>query len=306
MPAHAKGILLTGTFTPTSTAKELSSAPHFSAPSTPVTVRFSSSTGIPVIPDFDPNGDPRGFAIRFNLPENNGRRVHTDIVAHSVPYFPTRTGAEFLEFLHALIATASSKDSPSPIEKFLGDHSPALTFVQAPKPTPKSLAQQQYWGVNAFKFVSSGGKETYVRYHITPDAGVEVYDADGVKSQGENFLREELISRVKSAPISFTISVQLAEDGDQTDDSTIHWPDSRNVVDLGKVTLDKVVESAKQKDEQKKIIFDPIPRVQGIEASADPLLEMRAGIYIISGKQRRAAADAPAGGDAAPEEKLAH
>lgn len=298
--------MLTGIFTPTPIAKELSSAPHFSARTTPVTVRFSASTGIPVIPDFDPNGDPRGFAVRFNLPEKDGRRVHTDIVAHSVPYFPTRTGAEFLEFLHALIATASSKDSPSPIEKFLGSHPAALTFVQAPKPTPKSLAQQQYWGVNAFKFVSSEGKETYVRYHIRPDTGVETYTAEEVKTKGENFLREELVSRVKSTPINFTLSAQLAEDGDQTDDATVHWPESRKVVDLGWITLDKVIESEKQKAEQKKIIFDPIPRVQGIEPSADPLLDMRAGIYIISGKQRRAAEDAPAGGDAAPEEKLAH
>ena len=280
---------MTGTFTPTSTAKELSSAPHFSNPSTPVTVRFSSSTGIPVIPDSDPNGDPRGFAVRFNLPEKDGRRVHTDIVAHSVPFFPTRTGAEFLEFLQALIATASSKESPSPVEKFLGGHPAALAFVQAPKPSPKSLAQQQYWGINAFKFVSSEGKETYVRYHVTPDAGVETYSAEEVKTKGENYLREELISRVKDTPISFTLSAQVAEEGDQTDDATVHWPESRKVVDLGKITLDKVVDSEKQKAEQKKIIFDPVPRVQGIESSADPLLEMRAAIYIISGKQRRAA-----------------
>ena len=30
--------------------------------------------------------------------------------------------------------------------------------------------------------------------------------------------------------------------------------------------------------EQKQIIFDPIPRVDGIEPSADPLLELRAAI----------------------------
>jgi len=41
--------------------------------------------------------------------------------------------------------------------------------------------------------------------------------------------------------------------------------------------------------EQKKIIFDPIPRVEGVDASADPLLEMRAALYLISGQQRRAA-----------------
>jgi hypothetical protein len=38
-----------------------------------------------------------------------------------------------------------------------------------------------------------------------------------------------------------------------------------------------------------RIIFDPIPRVDGIEPSADPLLEFRAAIYLLSGRERRVA-----------------
>lgn len=97
--AHAKGQLLSGTFTPSAKAKELSVAEHFNAPSTPVLVRFSNSTGLPQIPDTDENADPRGIAVRFNLKEEGGKRRHTDIIAHSTPTFPTRTGAEFLSFL---------------------------------------------------------------------------------------------------------------------------------------------------------------------------------------------------------------
>jgi catalase len=41
--------------------------------------------------------------------------------------------------------------------------------------------------------------------------------------------------------------------------------------------------------QQKQIIFDPLPRVDGIEPSADPLLELRAAIYLLSGRRRRAA-----------------
>jgi catalase len=58
-------------------------------------------------------------------------------------------------------------------------------------------------------------------------------------------------------------------------------------VDFGTLTLTAPV--ADDVAEQKKIIFDPIPRVEGIEASADPLLELRAAIYLISGRRRRAA-----------------
>src|SRR5436305_14195289 len=73
-PVHAKGILLTGTFTPSSAAVSLTRAQHAVQASTPVTVRFSDGTGVPLIPDNDPHADPRGMAIRFNLAEH----VHTD------------------------------------------------------------------------------------------------------------------------------------------------------------------------------------------------------------------------------------
>lgn len=128
-----------------------------------------------------------------------------------------------------------------------------------------------------------------MRYRIVPDAGIETYDSEEVKRMGENFLRQEIVKRVKEGKVRFRLKAQVAEESDQTDDATVHWPEIRNVVDLGAVTLDEVVDLEAQKGEQKKIIFDPIPRVQGIEPSADPLLDMRAGIYIISGKQRRAA-----------------
>jgi len=287
-PAHAKGLLLPGTFTPATTAASLSSAPHLKNPSTPITVRFSSSTGIPVIPDTDPNGDPRGLAIRFHLPEKDGRRQHTDIVAHSVPAFPTRTGAEFLEFLQAIAASGASTEKPSPVEKFLGGHPTALAFVKIPKPTPVSFANEPYFGVSAFKFVG-GEKETYFRYLIKPDAGVKTLDAEGLKGKDANFLYEELAKRIKDGPVTFTLQARIAEEGDTVDDATVQWPESRKVVDLGKLTLDSVVEETKQGPEQKKIIYDPIPRVEGIEASADPLLEVRAAAYLLSGKERRAA-----------------
>src|SRR5579872_7250544 len=51
---HAKGVVLTGTFVPSPGATAISRAPHLSAPSTPVIVRFSDPTGVPTIPDQDP------------------------------------------------------------------------------------------------------------------------------------------------------------------------------------------------------------------------------------------------------------
>src|SRR6266496_4445023 len=53
-PAHAKGLMCSGTFVPSAEAAKLTRSPHANRPSTPVTVRYSDSTGLPNIPDNDP------------------------------------------------------------------------------------------------------------------------------------------------------------------------------------------------------------------------------------------------------------
>jgi catalase len=126
-----------------------------------------------------------------------------------------------------------------------------------------------------------------VRYRILPDAGNEYLSAEGATAKGPNFLMEELADRLASSPIKMNLCVQIAADGDPVDDATEHWPAERAQVLLGVVTLTASVPD--DDAEARRIIFDPIPRVEGIEPSADPLLEPRADAYLMSGKRRRAA-----------------
>lgn len=283
-PVHAKGILLSGTFTPTAGAASLSRAAHLNNPSTPVSVRFSNSTGIPVIPDNDPNAEPRGFAVRFHL----GEHLHTDIVAHSVDSFPARTGQEFLELLRAIAASSDpSAPHPWPVEAFLGSHPAALAFVQAPKPAPSSFARESYFGITAMHFTSRAGAGRYGRYRIIPEAGNDPLDADAAAAKAPNYLFDEIVERIAAAPVKFKLVVQLANDGDTTDDATVHWPEDRELLELGTIELTAIV--PENLHEQQIIIFDPIPRLDGIAPSDDPLLELRAAVYLISGRRRRAA-----------------
>ena len=285
-PAHARGIMLTGTFTPAPEAASLTRAPHITRPSTPVTARFSSSTGLPLLPDSDPSANPRGLAIRFNLAEH----VHTDIVSHSTDGFPTRTGEEFLELLRAVAASDPAKPSPSPLESFLASHPAALAFVQTPKPSPASFAQEAYFSVSAYRFINREGISRYGRYRITSEAGIEHLDDATTKAKEANFLFDELTRRIAAGPVSFQILVHVAQEGDVVDDATVHWPEDRPLIPFGKLVLNALVPDNYR--EQKRIIFDPIPRVDGIEPSADPLLELRAAIYLLSGRRRRKAPDA--------------
>lgn len=282
-PVHAKGLMLTGVFIPSAHARTLTKAPHVSRASTPVTARFSNSTGLPQLPDNIPEANPRGFAIRFNLAEH----VHTDIVSHSTDGFPTRDGNEFLEFLRALAASGPDAASPKPIEQFLGSHPAALAFVQAPKPFPSSLARQSYFGVTSFGFTNGAGQTRFGRYRILPELGNDYLTDAQVARIKENYHYEEIAERVSKGPVRFRIVVQIADASDTVDDATVHWPESRELVELGTVELSQVI--PENPAQQKHIIFDPIPRVDGIEPSADPLLELRAAVYLLSGRRRRAA-----------------
>jgi catalase len=134
-----KGALLTG-HSPSSEASLTLELHHLQLHASHSAV--SSSTGLPQIPDNDPNANPRGLAVRFHLAEH----VHTDIVSHSTDGFPTRTGQEFLEFLRAAASSDPSKPSPSD-QAFLATHPKALAFVQTSLLHP--VCEESYFGVTA-------------------------------------------------------------------------------------------------------------------------------------------------------------
>jgi catalase len=137
------------------------------------------------------------------------------------------------------------------------------------------------------RFSDKDGISRYGRYRIVPEAGNDYLDSAAVKAKSANFLFDELAERIAKGPIKFSIRVQLANDGDTVDDATAQWPEDRTVLNLGTLALTERV--ADSDHEQKHIIFDPIPRVDGIDPSNDPLLELRAAIYLLSGRRRRAA-----------------
>jgi catalase len=179
-PVHAKGIVLSGTFVPSPDAARLTRALHASRPSTPVTVRFSASSGIPTIADNASEGSsPQGMAIRFHLAEHD----HTDIIAHSFNGFPARNGEDLLEFFEAVAASGPGAPNPPPIVAFLAGHPAAKAFVEALKPIPSSLARQPYFAVNAFKFTNAGGQSRFGRFRLVPDAGTNFLTPDQASSK---------------------------------------------------------------------------------------------------------------------------
>ncbi len=281
-PAHAKGIMLSGTFTPAPGAKNLSCAPHLGRASTPVSVRFSDFAGIPTIPDNNSNASPRGFAVRFHLEGE----AYTDIVGHSTDGFPAATAQELAAFLRAIAASGLNAAKPTPIESYLATHPAALEFVQAPKPFPSSFAKESFFGVNAYKFINATGAARFGRYRIRPEGGGDYLSSEAAATKSPNYLIDEIKERVAKGPVKMHIFVQLAEPGDIVDDSTKHWPANRSEVEFGTIALTAV--QPNNEAAQRELITDPIPKVDGIEVSGDPLTEPRSAVYLMAGRRRAA------------------
>jgi catalase len=280
-PAHAKGLMCTGTFVPSPEASKLTHALHATKSSTPVTVRYSDSTGIPNIPDNDPRSAPKGIAIRFHLDEH----LHTDIIGHSFDGFPVRTGEQFLEFLRAA-AAAFGAGKPEVMGAFLAGHPNARRFIETPKPIPTSFAREAFFAGTAFKFTNASGASRFGRFRIRPEAGTEYLSTEQAAAKSPNFLFEELGPRLASQPVKLGVYVQMPEPGDDVADASTTWPATRKEILFGTITLTTIVDH--QEPERRKIIFDPVPRVDGIDP-CDPLTQVRADLYLLSGRRRRAA-----------------
>ncbi len=273
---HAKGIVVSGSFTPTAQAKSLSRAAHLNGPPVPVTVRFSNAPGVPTNLDNDPGSGPRGMAIRFTLPGE----AFTDIVSISHNGFVVGTGDDFLAFLKAIAASGPGAPHPTPIEAFLTSHPRSAKFLSEVQARPKSYATAAYFGNNAFVFVDQNGKRQPVRYQIVPAAGVENLDSASAAKAGGEYLREDLERRLARGPVAFRLYAQLPNAGDPTNDGSIVWPDDRKRVLLGSIRLTKV--EPNQEELQRSLTFNPTFLTSGIELSDDPVVPLRSAVYALS------------------------
>jgi catalase len=276
---HAKGIILSGEFTPDPAAAALTRAPHLQKARSQVTVRFSDFTGIPTIPDNNPAANPRGFAIKFSLPDG----TTTDIVGHSFDGFPTPNTDQFHELLLAIGASGPGAAEPTALTRFLEVHPVAKTFLTTQK-LPASYATIDYFGVNAFKFTNASGAAHFVRYQFLPIGGEQLLSKAEFAAAGANYLQTEIKERIARRPIRFQLVAQVAAAGDKVEDPSIAWPASRKKVSLGTIEIQRLASNTPEQD--KALSFSPNRIPDGIE-TADPMLDFRAKAYPISVRGRQ-------------------
>jgi len=275
---HAKGVVVEGSFKASSQASRLSRATLFSGRTIPITVRFSDGNGMPNVPDGSPGANPHGMAIKYHLPGG----TDTDMVTNSLKFFPVGTAEDFRDLLQAIITSPPDAPKPTKLEQFFTSH-PNAPKAFGTAATPDSYADEEYHGINAFILVNRAGQRQAVRYLLVPEKPVHLTPEEAAK-QPADFLSDELTQRIAQKPVSFHLKAQLAKPGDQTKDGSQPWPDDRRVVELGVLTLNKVVPNSLEAE--KKLLFMPTALTDGIELSDDPLPPARAAAYGVSFARR--------------------
>jgi catalase len=273
--AHAKGTLLTGTFTPSPKAGELTTAAHMQGEPSRVTVRFSNGGGDPGMPDYAREG--RGMAVKMYLPDGG----KTDIVALTLPCFFVRTPEDFIAFTKARL------EPEKLMPDFLGAHPEALPAIQAAlgADPPESYATCAYNAIHSFRWIDSAGGSRWVRYRFEPEAGERTLSGDEARARGRDYLQEEILSRGETA---FRLLVIIGEEGDEIDDPTVAWPPERERVEVGRLVLTGP-DTERERDGD-ILVFDPTRVIAGIELSGDPILRFRPRAYSASVERRTAGA----------------
>jgi catalase len=280
-PVHAKGIVCAGSFRASPDARQVSRAPHFQGRPVPVVIRFANASGDPDVHDGLAN--VRSLSVKFQLPDGMG----ADILANSIEGFPVRTPEDLLAFLRAQLPDPVTRQpAPDAVPRFLASHPAAPAFIErlTQKPVPASYAQASYHAEHAFLFTAADGSSRFGRYHWLPEAGEAYLSPDDAGKRSANFLRDELEGRLRNGPAVFRLHLQLAAASDRTDDVTAPWPADRPVVELGRLEVTAI--SPTSAADERRLVFDPTNRTDGIDLSADPILLARSAAYSISYERR--------------------
>ena len=274
---HAKGSWVSGTFTATDAARPLSRAAHLQGAPVPVLARLSNGGGDPGVPDYAP--DVRGLAVSFELPDGS----RTDLVAQSLPRFVSPTPDDFLGLLKA----NTGKAAPLKMPAYIATHPKLLASLPQNGPAlkpPPSYGAIDYYTVHAFRWLAADGTARHTRCSWISEQPAPRLSSGTAKALGRDYLQQELAAAVSDRGLRWRLEAQIAADGDNVNDPSSRWPDSRERVTVGTLVLDVVAPDPEAGGGV--VVMDPTRITDGIELSDDPVLRFRAAAYSVSVERR--------------------
>jgi catalase len=270
---HAKGLDVSGFFESNGEGVRLSKATVFQPGRVPVIGRFSLGGGMPY--QADKPDTVRGLGLQFTLPD--GELWRTAMVNLSV--FPFSTPEGFYEqMLASKPDPTTGKPDPAKMQAFLARHPETVRALNTYKEHPPSsgFENSAFFGLNAFRFVNAAGSSTPVRWWLRPEQPIEPAGT-APATEDKNYLFDALITRIGRGPLRWHLQIIVGQPGDPTNDASAAWPEGREAVDVGTLTIDRA--ESDETSAAAGLNFDPLVLPDGISPSDDPLLSARSAVY---------------------------
>jgi len=265
--AHATGVAFDATFKPTGAAMPWTIAAHLQQSEVPAVVRFSHSSTSP-----NPNerlNPIKGMAVRFQLSDG----TFTNLTMVNIPIFISKTPEAFIRLIQAFDSNSTWSQR---IDALMHDteYKAFASILKELKPY-RNFETLHYYSIHAYFLKNMDFDRQAVRFEWQPVPQND-FDTEG------NSMENELIHKVEQGhPVRFRLLMQLAEQGDQTSDPTIAWPNDRKKIEAGTLTLNSL-----RADNAEAFVFDPTVTIEGIECSDDAVLLFRSAAYEESAKRR--------------------
>lgn len=278
---HTKGTCAAGEFVGTPEAAAYSRSPLFSGKAIPVIARFSLAGGNPKAPDTARS--PRGMALEFALP--GGSLQHMTML--NIPVFGAMRPRTFLDLMLASRPDpATGKPDPEKLKAFKASHPDSLAQAEfmAKHNPPVSYANSAYYGIHTFRFIDGRNRPTPVRWRFVPQDGEKRLTDAELASLPADFLEQRLIERARTGPVRWDMIVSIGEAGDPENDPTLAWPEARQQIRAGTLTISAAMPQKGAACEP--INFDPLVMGDGIEPTNDPILLFRSPAYALSFARR--------------------
>lgn len=278
--AHAKGVCLQGEFVSSGLLAPFSTSEFFREGTQQFVGRFSIAGGNPLAPDLA--APVRSLALSFA--SDSGQRWRTAM--NTPPVMAVRTPEDFYQQIQVLTPdpVTGQRDNDK-LKAFFAAHPETAEFnlwKDGYTPTT-SFSTEQYHSINAFYLIDSNGQRQAVRWAAVPQAKAQPMIGD-ISNSDPDALQLELAQRLKDEPVRFDLMVTMANASDDENNPTIAWPAERKVINAGVVVVNAV--QAQQGGACDGINFDPLVLPDGMQATADPILNARGSAYAESYRRR--------------------
>ncbi|WP_404339854.1 catalase family peroxidase [Pseudoalteromonas mariniglutinosa] len=273
---HAKGVCATGTFTPTPGARHYSTSQLFTDIAQ-ANVRFSMAGGNPNAVETDRS--PRGIGVQFTF--KNGA-VH-NLAGLTTPVFPGKDPATFLGLLKTLVPNEQGQIDFSKVAEYRQQNPSTLgqfNWLQKNNP-PASYAAATYYGIHTFFFINEQGEKQKFKWQLVPEKGEKPLTDEQLQHFPDTFLAKQLVDDLTNGVMTFSLQAVLGKQRDAETDPSVMWPAEREVIELGKLTLNN---SGGERCQLTN--YDPNLLSDGIIASDDAILKLRSTAYAISYAKR--------------------